>query len=130
MGEFRDTRALAVLNLRTTANGGIRHSWPASTPSFLFLFEGVQFGAYILTADAEPLEPGDVERDVELPFWVPLVRDYAKPDAPFTLIYGDRVIGDGTILPRRGRRLVAKPRASISTTLGTLDINGLTAPIS
>ena len=71
MGEFRDTRALAVLSLRTTADGGIRHAWPASTPSFLFLFEGVQFGAFIFTADAEPLEPGDVERDVELLFWVP-----------------------------------------------------------
>lgn len=98
MGELRDTRALAVLSLRTTADGGIRHAWPASTPSFLFLFEGVQFGAFILTADAEPLEPGDVERDVELTFWVPLVRDYAKAGAPFTLIYGDRDIGNGTIL--------------------------------
>lgn len=98
MGEFRDTSALAVLSLRTTADGGIRHSWPASTPSFLFLFDGMQFGAYIFTADAEPLNPGDMERDVELFFWVPLVRDYAKPGTQFTLIYGDRVIGDGTIL--------------------------------
>lgn len=119
MGEFRDTRALAVLNLRTTANGGIRHSWPASTPSFLFLFEGVQFGAYILTADAQPLEPGDVERDVELLFWVPLVRDYAKPGAPFTLIYGDRVIGDGTILVAEEGDSLPNYEPPPSTTLGT-----------
>lgn len=71
MGEFRSTRALAVLNLRTTAEGGIRHAWPAYTPSFLFWFNAVQFGAFIFTADAEPLQPGDVERDVELLFWVP-----------------------------------------------------------
>lgn len=98
MGEFRSTRALAVLNLRTTAEGGIRHAWPAYTPSFLFWFNAVQFGAFIFTADAEPLQPGDVERDVELLFWVPLVREYATPGAAFTLIYGDRQIGDGTIL--------------------------------
>lgn len=98
MGEYEGTRALAVLNLRTTANGGIRHSWPSETPSFHFWFEGVQFGAYIFTADGEPLQPGDVERDVELRFWVPLVRDYARPGAAFTLVYGDRQIGDGTIL--------------------------------
>lgn len=120
MGEFRDTRALAVLNLRTTANGGIRHSWPASTPSFLFLFEGVQFSAYILTADAQPLEPGDVERDVELLFWVPLVRDYAKPGAPFTLIYGDRVIGDGTILLVEEGDSLPNREPPSGTTLGTL----------
>jgi hypothetical protein len=119
MGEFRDTRALAVLSLRTTADGGIRHAWPASTPSFLFLFEGVQFGAFIFTADAEPLEPGDVERDVELLFWVPLVRDYAKPGAQFTLVYGDRVIGDGTILVVEEGDSMPNHEPPPSTALGT-----------
>ena len=95
---YESTWVSASLDLRTTADGGLKRAWFQNpTPSFLFLIGDVQLGAEIYTDDEVPLSPGDSERAVALRFWAPVARDLATPGRPFTLIYGDREIGHGTI---------------------------------
>lgn len=95
---LESTWVTASLDLRSTADGGLKRTWfETPTPSFLFLIGDVQLGAYIYTDDKVPLNPGDSNRAVALVFWAPVARDLATQGRPFTLIYGDREIGRGTI---------------------------------
>ncbi|MFT3861208.1 DUF6912 family protein [Micropruina sp.] len=95
---FESTWVTASLDVRSTADGGLKRTW-FETPaqSFLFLIGDVELGAYIYTDDQVPLNPGDSGRAVALQFWAPAARELATPGRPFTLIYGDREIGRGTI---------------------------------
>ncbi len=57
----------------------------------------MQVGAYVETGDRLPLNPGETGRPVVLRFRAPVARELATPGRTFTIIYGDREIGVGTI---------------------------------
>lgn len=97
MAEFISTWVSATMDLRTKETGGLRRTWDAPTPSFLYLFGSAQVGADLYTEDGNPLDPGDVGRSVVLRFWSPAARDIIRPGSYFVVVYGDRVIGGGVI---------------------------------
>lgn len=94
---YVSTFVSASLDLRATSDGGLKRTWESPTPSFFFLIGDVQLGAYIQTDDRLPLNPGEAGRRVVLVFWAPVARELATPGRQFTLVYGTRQIGAGTI---------------------------------
>ena len=97
MSEYVSTWVAGNIDLLTTAEGGLRRSWEAPTPSFFHIFDGIQLGADMYTANDAPLNPGESPRSIHLRFWAPIARELALAGASFVLVYGDRVIGSGRI---------------------------------
>lgn len=87
----------AVLCLRSTEAGGIRHAWKTPTTSFRLAAGDLDIGVDIHPTDQEPLEPGDQSREVVLYFWDPRVRELVGQERTFELRYGGRTIGEGVL---------------------------------
>jgi len=88
----------ATVDLKPAADGGIEIPFGCPVYAFEYRFKDTNLGAAMWLPDAEDeINPGDKLR-VRLASWLPQFLDDAVEGGDFTIVYNDRVVGNGTVV--------------------------------
>ena len=89
----------ATVDLKPTSDGGIKIPFGCPVYAFEYRFRDTGLGAAMWIEDTDgEITPGQSNLNVRLASWLPQFLDDAVEGEEFTILYNDRIVGNGTVV--------------------------------